>query len=86
MDAIDLLGKHDHDLARQSANHLIRECAVPRFSYLLRGVRPDLIATAAARHDNRVSESLGKLMGPHNLLSYGMELSEADMSMIKINA
>ena len=50
MDAIDLLGKHDHDLARQTA----------------------------ARHDNRVMESLGKLMGPHNLLSYGTELSEAD--------
>ena len=52
MDAIDLLGKHDHDLARQTA----------------------------ARHDNRVMESLGKLMGPHNLLSYGTELSEADIA------
>ena len=38
MNVIGKLGQHNHPLARQCANLLIRECAVPRFSYLLRGV------------------------------------------------
>jgi hypothetical protein len=79
-DRIDELAEHDHQLSKQCAQLLTRQCAVPKYTHLLRGVDPNTNELASKRHDQRALRSYSKLMGPHAPLTEDYEITAADLA------
>lgn len=68
MDAVVELGAHDNDISAQAAFLILRYSAAAKIGHLLRMVPPQVMAEAAATHDEAVLSTLSLLLHPSDPL------------------